>query len=272
MLFLYIRLMYQYNTRNNRSTIRHIKEYNDFALHLFLAEIGRGLWRVDFRLLQMRLVSHVRARVRNGEISERNLARLTGISQPHVHNVLKGVRQFSTEAADRILQRLRIDLVELMAGGEGCAAHGVAQNGIGHERADSGEYRTVAMLDGWIGREYPYPQTASLERYPFPAADVDRLESPVAARLAPDPLRGPLFGPRGVVLLDGAERLRTNPDEEGYFALDLSGGGTIGLVRRGRRRLYLWVCLADVWQSIPLPDREPQDVIQGRVSLMVRHL
>ena len=223
---------------------------------------------MNFRFLQMRLVSHVRARVRNGEISERSLARLTGISQPHIHNVLKGARQLSTETADQILQRLRIDLADLQRG-ENCAPRGVAP---GRELADSGECRSVAMLDGWIGREYPYPQTAGLERYPFRAADVDRLEWPIAARLAPDPLRAPLFGGRGVVLLDRSERLRLNPDEEGYFALDLSGGGTIGLVRRARQRLYLWVCHAEVWKSIPLPDRDALEVIRGRVSLAVRHL
>ena len=216
---------------------------------------------MNFRFLQMRLVSHVRARVRNGEISERSLARLTGISQPHIHNVLKGARQLSTDMADRILQRLRIDLADLLAGGENCAPRGVAP---GRELADSGECRSVAMLDGWIGREYPYPQTAGLERYPFRAAD--------AAHDGEAEGEAQFFGGRGVVLLDRSERLRLNPDEEGYFALDLSGGGTLGLVRCARRHLYLWVCLAEVWQSIPLLDREPLDVIRGRVSLMVRQL
>jgi hypothetical protein len=66
--------------------------------------------------------------------------------------------------------------------------------------------------------------------------------------------------------------VRLDPDEEGYFALDLRSGGTIGLVRRAKRHLYLWVCLAEVWQCLPLPDRAPLDVIQGRVRLVVRHL
>src|ERR1039458_6735478 len=122
----------------------------------------------------MRLVSHVRARVRNGEISERSLARLTGISQPHIHNVLKGARLLSADMADQILRRLRIDLVDLLTADEGGATHGVAAS---QEPADSGECRTVALLDGWIGREYPYPQAAGRERYPFAAADVERLES-----------------------------------------------------------------------------------------------
>ena len=36
------------------------------------------------------LVAVLRARVRNGELTERGLARLVGVSQPHIHNVLKG--------------------------------------------------------------------------------------------------------------------------------------------------------------------------------------
>jgi transcriptional regulator with XRE-family HTH domain len=220
---------------------------------------------MDFRSLQLRLVAHIRARVSNGEISERSLARLTGISQPHIHNVLKGTRLLSTSMSDQILQRLRIDLVDLLTAGEG----GATQR---REPADAAACRMVALLDGWIGRDYPYPQAAGRERYPFPAADAERLEAPVAARLAPDPLRAAIFGGRGVVLLDRSERVRLDPDEDGYFALDLGGGGTIGLVRRAKRKLYLWVRLAEVWQSLPLPDRDPLDVIQGRVILVVRRL
>jgi transcriptional regulator with XRE-family HTH domain len=212
----------------------------------------------------MRLVSHVRARVRNGEISERGLARLTGVSQPHIHNVLKGTRRLSADMTDQILQRLRIDLADLLTAGDG-ALHGP-------EPVHPGDCRTVALLDGWIGREHPYPQESGQDRYPFPAAEVERLESPVAARLAPDPLRAPIFGGAGVVLLDRAESVRLVPDEEGYFALDLSGAGTISLVRRAARLLYVRVCYADAWRSVPLPDREALQVIQGRVSLVVRHL
>jgi transcriptional regulator with XRE-family HTH domain len=226
-----------------------------------------GVYRVDFRLLRMRTVSQVRARVRNGEISERGLARLTGISQPHIHNVLKGVRALSMEKADQILARLRIDLADLLI---------VPEAGGGEPGkpapAGCGECRPVAMLDGWIGREHPYPQEIGRERYPFPAAEVDPLEFPVAARLAADPLRAPLLSGPGVVLLDRSEEVRRDPDEEGYFALDLSGGGTIGRVRRIRRRLYLWVCLAEEWKAIPLPERSSLDVIQGRVVLVVRPL
>ena len=41
---------------------------------------------------------------------------MAGISQPHVHNVLKGKRLFSPELADTILHVLRMDLLDLICG------------------------------------------------------------------------------------------------------------------------------------------------------------
>jgi hypothetical protein len=81
-----------------------------------------------------------------------------------------------------------------------------------------------------------------------------------------------MFSGPGVVLLDRSEDVRRDPDEEGYFTLDLGGASAIGMVRRVGQHLYLWARHADVWQSIPLPDRRPLDVIQGRVSLLVWQL
>jgi len=69
---------------------------------------------MDFQRLQSRLIMNLRERVRSGEISERSLARVTGISQPHLHNVLKGKRLLSVEKADQILRQLHLDLADLM--------------------------------------------------------------------------------------------------------------------------------------------------------------
>ena len=60
------------------------------------------------------LVNHLRERVRSGELTERGLARLTGVSQPHIHNVLKGYRVFSVGTADVILFHLKLDVMDLL--------------------------------------------------------------------------------------------------------------------------------------------------------------
>ena len=69
---------------------------------------------MDFHELKTRLVQHLQDRVRGGELTERGLARLAGISQPHLHHVLKGKRLLSSEMADKILHRLKIDLLDLI--------------------------------------------------------------------------------------------------------------------------------------------------------------
>lgn len=69
---------------------------------------------MDFLELERRFVDHLRHRVRSGELTERSLARITGISQPHIHNVLCGKRSLSIETADVILHVLHIDLLDLL--------------------------------------------------------------------------------------------------------------------------------------------------------------
>jgi transcriptional regulator with XRE-family HTH domain len=69
---------------------------------------------MTYKDLNDRLIAVLRHRIRSGQLTERGLARATGISQPHIHNVLKGKRLLSAEAADEILRRLDLDLVELI--------------------------------------------------------------------------------------------------------------------------------------------------------------
>jgi plasmid maintenance system antidote protein VapI len=56
--------------------------------------------------------------VRSGEATERGLARLTGVSQPHMHNVLNGKRLLSLEMADQVVGQLHLDLLDFIEPGE----------------------------------------------------------------------------------------------------------------------------------------------------------
>ena len=220
---------------------------------------------MDFQLLHTRLLALLRARVRNGEITERALARITGVSQPHLHNALKGARLLSTAMADQILARLRIDLVDLLTAPETLRS---PYNGS----LQSGACRTVTLLDGTIGPGYPYPQAIGRSGYPFHQADVDPLQSPVAAWLAPDPCRPAAFNGAGVVLLDCSAGPRFDPHEDAYFALDLDGASTIGRVRRDGLGWCLWVHQSATWQPIPHAPRSSLDLIKGRVHLVVHRV
>jgi transcriptional regulator with XRE-family HTH domain len=69
---------------------------------------------MTFGDLHERLIENLRQRVRSGEMTERGLARATGVSQPHIHHVLGGKRLLSAVTADRILGRLHMDLLDLI--------------------------------------------------------------------------------------------------------------------------------------------------------------
>jgi transcriptional regulator with XRE-family HTH domain len=69
---------------------------------------------IDFEGLRRQLILNLRERVRTGEITERRLARVTGVSQPHLHNVLSGKRLLSIEMADQILRHLHLELLDLL--------------------------------------------------------------------------------------------------------------------------------------------------------------
>lgn len=82
-----------------------------------------------FEILQGRLIAHVQQRVQCGELTERSLARHTGISQPHLHNILKGVRALSPRMADLLLHHMHITLLDLLDAEELAAHQRTGQSG-----------------------------------------------------------------------------------------------------------------------------------------------
>jgi transcriptional regulator with XRE-family HTH domain len=73
----------------------------------------------NFAELTRRLVDRLRWRIRCGEFTERALARRANLSQPHLHNVLKGERALSPLAADRLLEAAGMSVLDLLTAGEG---------------------------------------------------------------------------------------------------------------------------------------------------------
>ena len=67
----------------------------------------------NFATLQTRLLQLINLRIDNGEFTERGLPRLIGVSQPQLHNVLKGKRKLQTKLADRIMKKFGIGVLDL---------------------------------------------------------------------------------------------------------------------------------------------------------------
>ncbi len=78
--------------------------------------MSRG--KVTFQVLQTRLIAFINTRIRNGDFTERGLARILGISQPQIHNVLKGARKLRPELADRLIRKFEMSILDLLEAGE----------------------------------------------------------------------------------------------------------------------------------------------------------
>lgn len=74
--------------------------------------------KVTFQALQTRLIAFVNTRIRNGDFTERGLAKILGVSQPQIHNVLKGARKLRPELADRLIRKFEMSILDLLESGE----------------------------------------------------------------------------------------------------------------------------------------------------------
>lgn len=77
-------------------------------------ESNTGKKNATFGVLQARLIQFVNTRIQNGDFTERGLARVLGVSQPQIHNVLKGARTLKPDLADRMLGKLGMDVTDLL--------------------------------------------------------------------------------------------------------------------------------------------------------------
>ncbi len=72
------------------------------------------MYSIDFEEMHRRLVAYLLEIVRNGTVTERRIARITGISQPHIHQVLKGTKSLSMASAGQVLRAFHNDLLDFL--------------------------------------------------------------------------------------------------------------------------------------------------------------
>jgi hypothetical protein len=217
-----------------------------------------------FTEVRSSLVAVLRSRVRNGELTERGLAKLVGVSQPHIHNVLKGARALSPELSDQILQHLRLSLLDLIER-DYIKAY-LNFDGPG------GGYVYVPVLRGNIGPACPWPTEAVLtERMPFHASQVASIDNPVAVRLAEDARMLNTFSAGDVALLDQSHRARSNIEPAAYYVVKCGSGGVVRRLQLSENTLYLIPEDARKhppgWHRIALNGRQLTHFIRARAYL-----
>ncbi len=187
---------------------------------------------IGFYILRERLLEHLRHRIHNGETTERGMALRAGISQPHLHNLLKGVRMLNADTGDKLLQKLGMTVLDLFDSDELRRALFV--------RTRSSELSVeVPVLKARLGPALPWPDLIGLfERVQVPVRAVSGLRNAVIASLADDPAMAPVLVAGDLVLLDNTHPAPAAGPEV-LFAVELNGCAAIRWIRRGRNSIYL---------------------------------
>lgn len=218
-----------------------------------------------FVQLQRRLLENLRLRVNNGEVTERSLARLVGVSQPHIHNVLKGIRILSPESCDRIMERLDMSILDLV--------DTEAVTGYLNDRRDDGRASSlVRILDGSLGPGCGWPTSASgVKRFAIASQEVRAMTYPVAGRLADDPRMRSVFSTGDWVILNQDVRCRAQVEAGAHYLVKI---GTDALIRRVRLQggaLYILSeapAGSDNPQRVPISGAEILHIVRARVRFV----
>ena len=218
--------------------------------------------------LREALLECLRARVRNGQLTERGLARLTGISQPHMHNLLKGVRTMSPEIGDRILYHLRLSTLDLIDSI-------TLRKHVAANEQDASAYSYLPLLEGRVGPGHPWPSLVeSYERFPVPLSTVARMFHPVVVRVGDDVRMHPLFSDGDLLLLDQSRCARTEPAPEALYVIKR---GRVGLVRRLRSSGGALYMVSDdcqdrpaAWERLPVEGQQITHFVRARAQFISR--
>jgi hypothetical protein len=197
--------------------------------------------------------------VRAGEISERRLARDSGISQPHLHNVFKGIRTLSLNAADRLMHALDVTMPQVLW----------SEGGV-----DAAKIVAVPLLRARIGPG----TTASFNTFrgyvPFPFGLTHSLIGPVAAYLGADLALPRDYRPGDLALLDLNEAKRSAPSAPSGWIVAESSGLRVRYVRRAGNALEVASNLevSGDWHAISLHGRTILDIVRARIVWIGREM
>ena len=213
---------------------------------------------MSFAFLCERVRQSARESVRKGEFSERGLARLTGVSQPHIHNVLKGARSLSIKLADQLLQALKIEASEMVSG---LPPAGRA-------------LPSIPLMRDVLGSSQDFRPHLTAGQVAVPEHLSRSANGPIAAYLGEDCMLPSSLAPGDLVAIHTESELRLTIDPRTVYVVRTSHGPRLRYMRSGGGRLYLaaepflttpsaWECATSiygrvVWVSRPLFSGEPR--------------
>ena len=188
---------------------------------------------IGFDTIRERLLTHVRHRIQNGEATERGLARRAGIYQPHLHNLLKGIRSLNARTSDQLLAKLGLSVPDLLENDE-------LRRAVFTRAREAELSMEVPVLYQRLGPGLPWPdQLSAFERIRIPLRIVGRMRQAVVARLSEDPDMADVLSAGDLMLLDSSRQGVVCEDPDALFAVESDRRIAIRWIRHGRACLYL---------------------------------
>ena len=228
-----------------------------------------GITSASFADLQRRLLAHLRQAISNGELTERAFARRCGISQPHMHHLLKGTRTLTAEVTDILLVHLGLSPLDLFSRDE-LILHLSNTNPHRENRL-----RPVPALSGLLGLNHPAPRKGphrEIHSVPYHLTEV--ATDPIVVSLAHDPEMEPLFAANDLVLLDQSEAARTLFQSQGYYVVRTPAGLCVRSLLRDGDALFLISernrAFPDSWTRLPIAGDNLLDLVIARVIWLNR--
>lgn len=186
---------------------------------------------MTFVQVQSRILSRIREKVNNGEITERGFARATGISQPHIHKVLKGTRTLSFERFDSILKHLKFSLLDFSSDAE-------LDDQLA-KRVSRPPGTLISFLERPIGPGGGWDSRVRRDdRYAIPCSAVETGHLLVAARLRPDPAMIQSQSGLNVAAIELGRATHPFPSDT-LYVIALRGEAVLRRIRQGAGHLYL---------------------------------
>lgn len=211
--------------------------------------------------LRKRLIAAARQRIRAGLVTERRLASLSGVSQPHMHNVLKEIRSLTFESADKVLGGLGLTTTDLFGN---------------TEASPNLSIKSVPVLRAPIGPGQEAKFNLFSEQLPVPAQLVKTLMDPVLARLGPDLALPREFISGDLILLDQNPALRSALQIPAYWVIAEGSGLRVCLLRAEKDQVYIAgesdAQHPDGWRVLETRGRNPEQLLKARIVWLSREL
>lgn len=211
-----------------------------------------------FERLLKRLVRRLIGNLTNGEYTERGLARLLGISQPHLHHILAGKRALTPHVADGILASLGWSVADLFSMEE------LAQMVL-YRQSEGGVRGLVPMVEGKVGPGSPLPDFHRVSQWICASSSwPGGARRPIVVEIEADPALPFLCPGRTFALAALDENLRAAICPQSWYVLHWGGAGLVRRLRRAENALEV------LGQELLIPGGGPQEIpLEGRSLLSV---